>query len=316
MRKEAVNEKSLNGFIDEVNFFDLLKLIWLDKIRIAIVFILFSLISVFYAYSKPNYYESSVVLYPSNGNKGNELNILSSQLGGIANLAGLNIKNSEVKNQALAEATLRSRIFLDHFVNKFNLKVPLMAFKEWDFEGEKLIIDENIYSIESKNWVRNQSKFSSVEPTKWEVYNEISARIKLSKDKKTGLIVLSVTHPSPVFAKKWSEDLVSELNLWMKTKSINETKRNIKYLSEQLEKTELSNMKIVFFQLIEEQTKNLMLAEVEEEFIFKVIDPPVLAEEKSGPNRVVYLMLGSFLGLLFGCLYTVVRIVAKHSYYI
>lgn len=44
-------------------------------------------------------------------------------------------------------------------------------------------------------------------------------------------------------------------------------------------------MQNTFYKLIEEQTKSLMLAEVQEEFVFKVVDPSVVPEVKYEPKR-------------------------------
>ena len=53
---------------------------------------------------------------------------------------------------------------------------------------------------------------------------------------------------------------------------------------------------MVFFQMIEEQLKNKMLAEVQDEFVFKVIDPGVIPEEKAGPKRALICVLATMLG--------------------
>lgn len=83
------------------------------------------------------------------------------------------------------------------------------------------------------------------------------------------------------FAKQWVEWLVADLNQVMKQKDIDEAQRNIAYLKVQLEKTPVADMQTVFYKLIEEQTKTLMLAEVNQEYVFKTLDPAVVPEEKS-----------------------------------
>ena len=45
-----------------------------------------------------------------------------------------------------------------------------------------------------------------------------------------------------------------------------------------------------------------MLANVRDEYVLKVIDPAIVAEEKSGPKRaiicVLFVLLGAFLGVI------------------
>ncbi len=59
-------------------------------------------------------------------------------------------------------------------------------------------------------------------------------------------------------------------------------------------------MQSTFYKLIEEQTKSLMLAEVQEEFVFRVIDPAVVPELKDSPKRALICILGMLFGGLLG----------------
>ena len=122
----------------------------------------------------------------------------------------------------------------------------------------------------------------------------------MSESKDNGLVTLSITHLSPTIAKQWVDWLVIDLNAWVKKQSLDEARRNISYLEEQIERTSISDMQSVFYQLIEEQTKNLMLAQVQDEFAFKIIDPAVVPEEKAGPKRALICVLAVLLGGMLG----------------
>ncbi|TBT80851.1 LPS O-antigen length regulator, partial [Vibrio parahaemolyticus] len=80
---------------------------------------------------------------------------------------------------------------------------------------------------------------------------------------------------SPYIAQQWVNWLVEDINKVMRERSIAETSQNLAYLNTQLQKTAVTDMQSTFYKLIEEQTKSLMLAEVQEEFIFRVVDPAV-----------------------------------------
>jgi uncharacterized protein involved in exopolysaccharide biosynthesis len=66
-------------------------------------------------------------------------------------------------------------------------------------------------------------------------------------------------------------------------------------------------MQSAFYQIVEEQTKSLMLAEVQEDFIFKVVDPAVVPELKAGPKRALICVLGTLLGGMLGVAIVLVR---------
>ena len=83
--------------------------------------------------------------------------------------------------------------------------------------------------------------------------------------------------------------------------------QNLAYLNTQLQKTAVADMQSTFYKLIEEQTKSLMLAEVQEEFIFKVVDPAVVPEQKDSPKRALICVLGTLLGGMMGVAIVLVR---------
>ena len=52
-----------------------------------------------------------------------------------------------------------------------------------------------------------------------------------------------------------------------------EAEQAITYLNKQIENTSLAELRNVFFRLIEEQTKTIMLANVSQEYLLKTLDP-------------------------------------------
>jgi uncharacterized protein involved in exopolysaccharide biosynthesis len=72
-------------------------------------------------------------------------------------------------------------------------------------------------------------------------------------------------------------------------------------------------MQSAFYQIVEEQTKSLMLAEVQEEFIFKVVDPAVVPELKAGPKRALICVLGTLLGGILGVVIALIRFAFRNE---
>ena len=86
----------------------------------------------------------------------------------------------------------------------------------------------------------------------------------------------------------------------LRSKDIGEAEESIKFLETQREKTRILSLDEVFAQLIEEQTKTIMLANVSKDYVFDVIDPPVASELKSKPSRRLICVVGTLLGGMFG----------------
>lgn len=292
---------------DEIDLRELLSAIWKGKWLIILVTCVFAAAGVAYALSQPNTYKADVVLASSNdGGKGG-MAAMASQFGGLASLAGINMGGGSTDNKAMALAVLNSRQFINAFITKYQLLVPLMASEKWNQETGELQINPELYDSEKQVWIREVKANRSADPTDWEAFKQFKTLVAVAEAKDSGLVTLSITHLSPVIAQQWAELLVQELNAWMKNKSLNDTKRNIGYLNQQLEKTQVADMRSVFFQLIEEQTKNLMLAEVENEFAFQTIDPAVIPEEKAGPKRALICVLATLLGGMLGVAVVLIR---------
>ena len=66
-------------------------------------------------------------------------------------------------------------------------------------------------------------------------------------------------------------------------------------------------MKNIFYQLIEEQTKSLMLAELSDEYVFKVISEPKVTEEKVEPKRAIIAIFGFVLGNIFAGMFVFLK---------
>ena len=100
---------------------------------------------------------------------------------------------------------------------------------------------------------------------------------------------------------------MADLNTYMKNRDQKDATRNISYLKQQLDKTAVADMQTVFYQLIEQQTKTLMLSEVNPEYVFKTLDPAVVAEEKTKPKRALIVVLGAVLGGMLGVIIALVK---------
>ena len=72
-------------------------------------------------------------------------------------------------------------------------------------------------------------------------------------------------------------------------------------------KHRLADMQTIFYQLIEEQTKTIMLAEVSSEYVLKTIDPANSPDEKAKPKRALIVVLGTMLGGILSVLIVLVR---------
>jgi len=293
---------------DEIDLGELWRAIWSGKITILIISVLFAASSVFYALSQPNVYKASALLAPASSEGGaGGLAALAGQFGGLASMAGINLGGGSSDKTALALEVIKSRSFIENFIAKHDLLIPLMAAEKWDMASDSLVLDDDLYDQDNNKWIRDVSPPKKTIPSPWEAYVEFSELFSIAQDKTTGIVTIEIEYYSPTIAKQWLRWLITDVNEFMREQDEQEAQDSINYLKSKLDKIEVASMTTVFYQLIEEQTKNMMLTQVKVEYVLKTIDPPQVPDVKSGPKRALIVVLGFMLGGMLSALIVLVR---------
>lgn len=248
----------------------------------------------------PNVYRAEALLAPRSDQGFGTLSSLSAQYGDLASLAGISLGTPQVDRADLGIEILRSRKFIGEFILRHDLLVPLMASTGWDAANDSLRIDPDDYDVETNRWVRDVDPPKSVVPSLQEAYEEFQDIFSVSQNNKTGFISVSIDSYSPSVARQWVDWLVEDINSAIMQRDVKEAEQAIAYLEAQIENTSLAGLQTVFFSLIEEQTKVVMLANVSDEYLFETIDPAVVPEEKYRPSRVLVVLFAGLLGGIVG----------------
>jgi capsular polysaccharide biosynthesis protein len=308
---EQLAEK--NNSDDEINLAELWQAIWSGKYIIIVISFIFAVSSIAFALSKPDTYKASVLLAPASSDSAGGMGALAGQFGGLASLAGISLGGGGTDKTALALEIIKSRAFLETFIIKHELLVPLMASENWDRATDSLVINKELYDSKNKKWLREVSLPKISAPSSWEAYQQFLSLLTISQDKATTLVTIDIEFYSPDIAKKWLVWLITDVNNFMREQDEQEAQSSIDYLTKQLEKIEVSAMETVFYQLIEEQTKNMMLTKVSAEYVLKTIDPAQVPEKKSGPKRALIVVLGTMLGGILSVLIVLIRHFTKNN---
>jgi uncharacterized protein involved in exopolysaccharide biosynthesis len=302
------NNQQQNQQDDEIDLAELWRAIWAGKFTIIIISLLFAVASVFFALSKPNIYKASTILAPASSEGGaGGLGALAGQFGGLASMAGINLGGGGSDKTALAIEILKSRAFIENFIKKYQLLVPLMASKNWDVTTDTLILNDKLYNSTTNKWLREVKAPRTPQPTSWESFKSFMGLLNVSQDKTTSMVNIDLAFYSPTLAKQWLTWLVADINEYMREQDQREAQASIDYLTEQLSTIKVASMETVFYQLIEEQTKNMMLTRVSKEYVLKTIDPPQVPDTKDKPKRALIVVLGTMLGGILSVLIVLIR---------
>ncbi|KAA1152421.1 LPS O-antigen length regulator [Pseudoalteromonas sp. FUC4] len=298
---------------DELDIRELIASIWAGKLLIFIVTSCFAVASVIYALNLPNIYKAEAVLVASESKESNGLAGLASQFGGLAGLAGVDIGGGSDDKTQLALEILKSRKFTSNFIEKHEILPDLMAAESWDISNNSISYNEDLYLPSEDKWIREVKAPKRAKPSMQEAYKVFSKIVIATSEAESSTITFSVEHISPVIAQQWVKWLIEDINIEVKQRDVTEAIKSTQFLTEQLEKTKVSDIRSILYNLVEEQTKTIMFANVRDEYVFKTIDPAIIPEEKFKPRRAIICIAGTFLGIILSFFFLVLRFFLKRN---
>ena len=242
-------------------------------ILIPIGFIVSFIISI---YLTPMY--SSDILVSDNDDS-NETS--TSAIGGLASLAGIQLPQANNKSLSTL-ATINSKTFLKAFIKEYDLKPKI--FKDL--------------------WLEKTNSWSGEEPSDLGAVGELKKLIEIKKVE-GGLVRIIVSTYDPEFSLFIANKIVFFINDYMRKSAIEESENLIKFLEKEAVKSSLSDVKLRIFALIQENIAEKSLANVRQEFIYKVIDKAYLSDYPSFPNKLQIRLSGIILGFLLAALLSV-----------
>ena len=306
MKNNTLDEQTPNQYDDEIDLRELFGVLWAGRIKIIAITAVFAVASVVYALSVPNQYKATALLSPAQSSGGGLSGALG-QLGGLASLAGVSIGGGESSEAQVAQEIMKSWSFIEGFIQSNDLAVEVYAAEGWSKSSNSLQIDSDLYDESDSQWlVENDDTGELGRPSSWKLFEDFSKMLSVSEDKKSGLVSVSIEYYSPQIAKHWLDLYVAAINGHMQERKMAEVTRNITYLEAQIKKTNIAEMKEVFYTIIEEQIKSKMLAEASPDYAFVPVSPSMVPEEKSQPKRALICILGTLLGGMLSVLWVLV----------
>lgn len=273
---------------EEVRLVELWQAIWAGKWRIVLASFVLGVVAVLATFLITPEFRSQAVLSPVGADRSGGLAALAGQFGGLASLAGINLGAED--NVAESIAILQSRALTERFIRERNL-LPVIFYEDWDPERETWAVDdpEDVPTLS-----RGVERFDKSIRT-------------VNQDAETGLVTLVIDWRDPKLAQDWAQGLVDAVNADTRNRAIEQSKRNIAFLKEQIAATNEVELRTAVFGVMESEMKNAMLAAVRTEFAFTVIDPAVVPEKPFWPNRILIAVVGVFLGGLVGVFAVLMR---------
>jgi uncharacterized protein involved in exopolysaccharide biosynthesis len=262
-----------------IDLFALWRVVWDDKWIVSAITLLCIAAAVVFALTATPMYRAQIVVTDAP----DPSNVASSagmgQLGGLASLAGFSLPATGSARDS--SAILESRRLVEEFIKR---NVPV----------EELI----------KNMPQDRALWLAVERFRRDV-------LSINKDDRKGKTAITIEWTDAATAARWANQFVELANDLIRRRALDEANRNIEYLNEQIGKTSIVEIRSVMYNLIESETRKLMLANGRVEYAFTVVDPAVPPKARSRPQRTLLVMLGALLGAAAGVAIAFVRVAMR-----
>ena len=233
--------------MNEISFKNLIRALAKSKSILIFYFVLAAICSSSLFFIE-NKYRASIKVSPIEGTSSSSLSSLAGQLSGF----GMGDIGSSTTPQVYIEALeiIKSRSFLYQFIEKNNLNLK----------------NENIEDFYLKFLKNNLRTF---------------------KDRQTNFLTISIISNSPDDAYSLLIKLKEDLQEYVRRKDIEDAERNIDGAINEISKVDNVDAREAISNFIQNQVAKLLFAKNSTDYVFKVIENPVLPQKKDSPSRAL-----------------------------
>jgi uncharacterized protein involved in exopolysaccharide biosynthesis len=282
----------------ELGLLELVESLWRSRWFILAAGLFGGALALAVALFTPKQYEAAIRMVPaSDANGAGQLGNLAevaSQLVGLTSLTGVSMGANQAKQEAIA--TLESQVLTTQFIDRETL-LPVLFARRWDSE---------------KNAWKNAEQ-----PTAWEANRLFRRSIcEVTESAKTGVITLTITWRDPQKAADWANGLVKLANDYLRQQAIDESARNIAYLTKQAGETSVVGVQNAIYSLLEAEFKKQMIAKGRDQYALRVVDPASAPTRASSPRTLAWSFAAACLGAILAAGIVVVvrsyKVMAAH----
>ena len=275
---------------DEISLIDIVRALVRFRWTLLITTATITVIAVIAALIITPIYRAEVLMISVDNESMGELSGLAGQIGGLSSLVGLDLSG----NQGIiveGVATLNSREFTVDFIEEQNL-LPVLFAEEWDEDNG--------------DWITSNP---DEVPTLQDGFRLFDTLRFVNEDPGSGLVTLAIEWTDREMAANWANLLADRVNRLLRQRAIEQAEKSLDYLRKELETTNKVEIQQAIYRLIEKSISEIMLANVREEYAFRIVDPAAVLEEEDRiwPKRKLIVFMGLLLGLFMGALLALLR---------
>jgi hypothetical protein len=149
----------------------------------------------------------------------------------------------------------------------------------------------------------DSSDFSDFES----IFSFINKSISLTRSKTTGISNIYFSAFDKEISANFLNQLIFHSNEYLRKEAQETSERKVEFLTIESSKNSYRNVQAIFGRMIETEIQNKMMANTQEEYAFKIIDPAAIPLKKSSPRILFSLFLGLVIGFIIGVVFAILR---------
>jgi uncharacterized protein involved in exopolysaccharide biosynthesis len=292
---------------DEINLVDYWRVLLKHKKLIGRIVLVVVVATAVLSLFMTNIFQAKALITPvgSKDTGGGTLSVLAQQLGGLPGLTALPMPGTA----SLAELVnlLNSNIVRTKMIEKNNL-LPVLFHEQWDPEKKEwkkglslnpMVLLRKVISVVTPPDTNARKKEGGA-PDIQDGLRALGDVVTVRQNIKENTVTITVDYPDPETAAGMAAQLLDALNDHMTGESKRVAKLNKEYLEDQIAKNSDFIIKQKIYNLVAQQIETIMMAEVKENFAFKILDPPIVPDKKIKPNRMQMVILSFLVSLFVG----------------
>lgn len=251
----------------EISFAQIFSILYARKYIVISFSLIAFIISLVYSLNVTKIYTSTAILVEADKEELSQSNN-SSIGGGFASLVGMSGGGSLSKNRE-SILIIQSRNFFQEFYEDDLFIANLLEANKYNSGS---IIYKPSFDHVNKKWLSEKPSFEKA-------YKQFRMVVRISEDMLDKSVSISVRHMSPMVAKDWNERIIKAINLYQKEYSKIRAQNKLDYYLEASNSNSNINIKNHLDAGINRELISLALFNSNDEYAFRVIDPPHLPEK-------------------------------------
>lgn len=290
-----------DGEKSNLDFARIVRLIWEGRLTVAIVTAAALLLTILYLHTQAYAYSATMTLVPTQGQS--QGGGLSSQLGGLAAMAGINLPTSQASSPFMIYTDAMGTRDVADEVNRRDPDVLRRLYKyEWNDQTKRFEepaslrhavagIVKPLLGLPVSHWTP---------PDGADLQAYIAQAVKAAPDTKRPVIALTYYNPDPVFASHFLQLVHQATDTVLRRITLDRSSKYAHYLEDKLTTTQNADLRQILVQSLSQQETLVMMGSSNTFFAAQPLGRPVVSMYPVQPRGTFILIAGTLAGLALG----------------